>query len=143
MMMMKSAGQRLTKSHKKHKISLVPQEDVFFPNLTVREQLSFTALLRFQISILSDKQCDGRINHNGKKGVSVIHKTEETSIYSLRIQNILTSLIPLLSMEKVNWINMTLFQHNLLVLSMIICLQFADTQFQLLSGGEKKRCRFL
>jgi ABC-type sugar transport system ATPase subunit len=143
MMMMKSAGQRLTKSHKKYKISLVPQEDVFFPNLTVREQLSFTALLRFQISTLSDKQCDGRINHNGNKDTSVIHKTEETSIYSLRIQNILTSLIPLLSMEKVNWINMTLFQHNLLVLSMIICLQFADTQFQLLSGGEKKRCRFL
>ena len=38
---------------------------------------------------------------------------------------------------------MMLFQHNLLELSMIICLQFADTQFQLLSGGEKKRCRFL
>lgn len=106
-------GHPLTKAQKRE-ISLVRQEDVHYPHLTVREHLAFTALLRFQ----------------GPATVSPSHQTEvgikpvnlETSTTADNVQRTITSLIRLLSMEKVSrYIGSITYIDNLTGIGHLIC----------------------
>jgi hypothetical protein len=95
-----AAGHRLTKAHKQQ-ISLVRQEDLFFPTLTVREHLAFTALLRFQ----SPSPAPQKQQQQGGGGTS--GNVVETSTTAEGVQRTLASLLQLLSMDEVggSWLD--------------------------------------